>query len=135
MMTQLARCCHPAPPDEIVGFVTRGKGVTVHRLDCPNVKNLANINANRMIDVSWGSADDAIYPVEILIVARNSDMLLKEISEVFYKESQRVIGMSTMTVRDDVHMKFSIEIRSSADMERSLAALREIKGVLNARRV
>lgn len=134
LMTQLARCCHPAPPDEIVGFVTRGKGVTVHRLDCPNVKNLENIARARLIDVSWGTSEDAIYPVDIYVVSRDRNGLLKDISELLQKENLRVIGMNTMISKGDVHMRFSVEIRSTDDLNRGLKALRDIKGVLSARR-
>ncbi len=134
LMTQLARCCHPAPPDEIVGFVTRGKGVTVHRLDCPNVKNLENIARARLIDVSWGTSEDAIYPVDVYIVARDRLGLIKDISEILQKENLRIIGMNTMMSKGDMHMKFSIEIRSTDDLNRGLKAVRDLKGVLSARR-
>ena len=134
LMTQLARCCHPAPPDEIVGFVTRGKGVTVHRLDCPNVKNLENIARARLIDVSWGTSEDAIYPVDIYVVSRDRAGLLKDISELLQKENLRVIGMNTMISKGDVHMRFSVEIRNADDLNRGLKGLRELKGVLSARR-
>ena len=98
MMTQLARCCHPAPPDEIVGFVTRGKGVTVHRIDCPNVRNLENVARSRMIDVSWGTSEDAVYPVDIYIVARDRIGLIKDISEVLVKENLRQLGLMLLTL-------------------------------------
>lgn len=135
LMTQLARCCHPAPPDEIVGFVTRGRGVTIHRFDCPNVKNLSANEAERIIEVSWGARqEDALYPVDIFIVARDRQGLIKDISEVFMREKQNITGINTMNVKGDAHMRFSIEIRSSEDLRRSLTQLRELKGVLSARR-
>lgn len=134
LMTQLARCCHPAPPDEIIGFVTRGRGVTVHRMDCPNVRNLLANEQERMIDVSWGTDTDALYPVDILVIARDRLGLIKDIGEMMMKEKINVVGVNTMNVKGDAHMRFSVEIHSSDDMRRALAALREIKGVINARR-
>ena len=134
LMTQLARCCHPAPPDEIVGFVTRGRGVTIHRMDCPNVKNLAANDHERMIEVSWGNQADAVYPVDIYIVARDRQGLLKDISEVLLREKLNIIGINTVNVKGDAHMRFSIEIHSSGDLTRALTQLREIKGILSARR-
>lgn len=134
LMTQLAKCCHPTPPDEIVGFVTRGRGVTIHRVDCPNVKNLAANETERMIDVSWGNQADAIYPVDIYIVARDRQGLIKDVSEVFMREKQNIIGINTVNVKGDAHMRFSVEVRSSSDIQRSLTQLRELKGVLSARR-
>ncbi len=134
LMTQLARCCHPAPPDEIVGFVTRGRGVTIHRMDCPNVKNLAANEQERIIEVSWGNQADAVYPVDIYIVARDRQGLLKDISEVLMREKLNITGINTVNVKGDAHMRFSIEIRSSGDLQRALTQLREIKGVMSARR-
>ena len=107
LMTQLARCCHPAPPDEIVGFVTRGRGVTIHRMDCPNVKNLAANEQERIIEVSWGNQADAVYPVDIYIVARDRQGLLKDISEVLMREKLNITGINTVNVKGDAHMRFS----------------------------
>ncbi len=134
LMTQLARCCHPAPPDEIVGFVTRGRGVTIHRMDCPNVKNLEANDHERIIEVSWGNQADAVYPVDIYIVARDRQGLLKDISEVLMREKLNIIGINTVSVKGDAHMRFSIEIHASSDLTRALTQLRDIKGVLSARR-
>ena len=70
LLTQLARCCHPVPPDEIVGYVTRGRGVMIHRADCPNLKNMVDQDHDRLIEVSWGRAgDDALYPADVLVIA------------------------------------------------------------------
>ena len=134
LMTQLARCCHPAPPDEIVGFVTRGRGVTIHRMDCPNVRKLSSVEHERIIDVSWGNQTDAVYPVDIYIVARDRQGLIKDVSEVFMREKLNIIGINTVNVKGDAHMRFSIEIRSSGDLTRALTQLRDLNGVLSARR-
>lgn len=134
LMTQLAKCCHPAPPDEIIGFVTRGRGVTIHRIDCPNVRNLLANDLERMIDVSWGDQSEAVYPVDIYIVARDRQGLLKDVSEVFMREKQNITGLNTMNVKGDAHMRISIEIRSSEDLRRSMGELRDVKGVMSVRR-
>ena len=134
LLTQLARCCHPTPPDEIVGFVTRGRGVTIHRIDCPNAKNLAANIQERMIEVSWGTVKDAVYPIDILVVARDRFGLIKDISEVFMREKQNIIGINTMNVKGDAHMRFSVEVHNSEEIHRALAALRELNGVMSARR-
>ena len=136
LLTQLARCCHPVPPDEIVGYVSRGRGVMIHRADCPNVRNMAEQDHERLIEVSWGSAvGDAVYPAEVLVVAQDRMGLLKDISEVFMREKERVTGMNTQSVKGDQHMHFQIEIHSADGLKRTLAALREVSGVLSARRV
>lgn len=134
LMTQLARCCHPAPPDPIVGFVTRGRGVTIHRVDCPNVKHLIANDHERMIEVSWGNVPDAVYPIDILVVAQDRVGLLKDITEIFLREKLNIVGINTMSSRGDAHIRISVEIRGSADLERALKALRSVKGVMSARR-
>lgn len=134
LMTQLARCCHPAPPDPIVGFITRGRGVTIHRVDCPNVKHLISNDHERMIEVSWGNVPDAVYPIDILVVAQDRVGLLKDITEIFMREKLNIVGINTMSSRGDAHIRISVEIRGSADLERSLKSLRSVKGVMSARR-
>lgn len=134
LLTQLARCCHPVPPDEIVGYVTRGRGVTIHRADCPNVRNMIEQDHERMIDVSWGRNADAVFPAEVLVIAQDRMGLLKDISELFMREKIRITGMSTQSVKGDQHMTFRIEIHSAESLRKTLAVLREVKGVLAARR-
>ena len=137
LLTQLARCCHPVPPDEIVGYVSRGRGVMIHRADCPNIRNMLEQDPDRLIEVSWGSAAgvDAVYPAEILIVSQDRQTLLKDISEVFQREKIHITAMNSNRVKGDQHMRFRIETRGAEDLRRTLAGLREIKGVLSARRV
>ncbi|MBQ9240133.1 MAG: bifunctional (p)ppGpp synthetase/guanosine-3',5'-bis(diphosphate) 3'-pyrophosphohydrolase [Duodenibacillus sp.] len=134
LLTQLARCCHPAPPDEIIGFVTRGRGVTIHRMDCPNVRNLSANSHERMIEVSWGKARDALYPVEILVIAKDRVGLIRDITEIISKQKQNLIGMNTKNVKGDAHMRFSVEIASTNDLQQTLALIRDVKGVMLARR-
>ncbi len=134
LMTQLAKCCHPVPPDEIVGFVTRGRGVTVHRTDCPNVRSLDEEGHDRLIEVSWTTDPEVTYPVEILVVATDRVGLLKDISEIFSREKQTVVSMNSSRNKTDVRLSFTIEIHGVADLQRTLNSLREIKGIVLARR-
>ena len=136
LLTQLARCCHPVPPDEIIGYVTRGHGVTIHRCDCPNIRNMSEQDHERLIEVSWGKPRaDSVYPVDVLIVAQERPGLLKDVSEIFMRQKQHVIGMSSQRQKTDMRMRFTIEIQSVDSLHVSLAALRELQGVLSARRV
>lgn len=135
LLTQLARCCHPVPPDDIVGYVTRGRGVSIHRADCPNVRNMAATEQERLISVSWGKLDEkSVFPVKILIVATERPGLLKDVSEIFLREKQNVTGMQSQRVRGDVRLHFEVEISSQESLRRSLNSLRELAGVLSARR-
>ena len=135
LLTQLARCCHPAPPDKIVGFVTRGRGVTIHRADCPNIRHLDEQGQERLIEVSWGNAEGAVFPVEVLVVAQNIPGLVKDMSEIFLKEKIAIIGMNSQVVRGDMHWRFNVEISSAQSLTRALTAISDLPGVYNARRV
>ncbi len=134
LLTQLARCCRPAPPDEIVGYVTRGKGVSIHRASCSNLHSLVKRAPERVIDVAWGAQPDAMYPVELLVMAQDRPGLLRDISEVYAREKLNVVGVNSSSAQGEARMLFTVEIRSAADVARVLAAVREVKGVFSARR-
>src|SRR5450830_562664 len=137
LMTQLAKCCKPAPPDAIGGFVTRGKGVSVHRLDCSNFREMAARSAERVIDVEWGRAkgeDLARYPVDVAIEAADRQGLLRDISEVFAREKTNVIGVQTQSVKGTAWMTFTVEVSDSARLSKVLSLVASVSGVRWAKR-
>ena len=137
-MTQLAKCCKPAPPDLISGFVTRGKGVSVHRADCSNLRNMVQRSGDRVIDVEWGAGrsgrDAAVYPVDVSVQAVDRQGLLRDISEVFAKEKMNVIGVQTQSIRGIAFMTFTVEVSDSGRLTRVLGIVAELNGVRSARR-
>ena len=137
LLTQLARCCKPAPPDDIRGFVTRGKGVSIHRSDCGNFQQMALRDNNRVIEVAWGqpkAADAQVYPVDVSIEAFDRQGLLRDISEVFSKEKTNVIGVQTQSIKDMAYMTFTVEVSDSRRLEKVLTLVRDVSGVRAARR-
>ncbi|WP_114969484.1 RelA/SpoT family protein [Rhodoferax ferrireducens] len=137
LMTQLAKCCKPAPPDAICGFVTRGKGVSVHRTDCSNLREMVAKNGERVIEVEWGlpkAATTAVYPVDVAIEAADRQGLLRDISEVFTKEKMNVIGVQTQSVKGTAWMTFTVEVSNSGRLAKVLAIVAELTGVRSARR-
>ncbi|MCZ2104622.1 MAG: bifunctional (p)ppGpp synthetase/guanosine-3',5'-bis(diphosphate) 3'-pyrophosphohydrolase [Comamonadaceae bacterium] len=137
LMTQLAKCCKPAPPDEIRGFVTRGKGVSVHRADCSNFRELAARHPERMIDVAWGGENQAaseLYPMDVAIEAADRQGLLRDISEVFTREKTNVIGVQTQSVKGTAWMTFTVEIADAERLNKVLAIVAAVPGVRSARR-
>jgi GTP pyrophosphokinase len=137
LMTQLAKCCKPAPPDAIGGFVTRGKGVSIHRGDCANFRELAARSPERVIEVEWGrpKADQpAVYPVDVSVEAADRQGLLRDISEVFTKEKMNVIGVQTQSVRGTAWMTFTVEVGDSQRLARVLKLVDGVAGVRSARR-
>jgi GTP pyrophosphokinase len=137
LMTQLAKCCKPAPPDAICGFVTRGKGVSVHRKDCSNLREMISKNGERVIEVQWGAskaAEAAVYPVDVAIEAADRQGLLRDISEVFTKEKMNVIGVQTQSVKGTAWMTFTVEVADSGRLHKVLGVVGELAGVRSARR-
>ncbi len=141
LLTQLAKCCKPAPPDAILGFVTKGKGVSIHRSDCSNFRNMAGGSPDRVIEVQWNeqkSADGSVYPVDVAIEAADRQGLLRDISEVFAKEKMNVIGVLTQSVKDSrggtARMTFTVEVAESGRLNQVLAVVADVPGVRSARR-
>ena len=133
LMTSLAQCCRPIPPDEIIGFVTRGRGVSVHRAACSNARALARRNPERVIDVTWGGGG-AGYPTEVFVLAQDRPGLLRDISEVFAREKLNVLGVNTLSQQGEARMQFTVQVPDVAVTRRTLAQIGEVKGVLVARR-
>jgi GTP pyrophosphokinase len=133
LMTQLARCCRPAPPDAIAGFVTRGRGVSIHRSDCASYQALLARHPERAIDVSWGDTHDAYYPVDISIYAQDRPNLLRDLSEVFARLRIKVVGINTHSRRSLAHMVFTVEVHDGGETGKALAALNELAGVTASR--
>jgi GTP pyrophosphokinase len=138
LLTTLARCCKPAPPDPIGGFVTKGRGVAVHRTDCSSFRQLAGRNPERIVPVEWGAPPKGdkvpVYPVDVAVEATDRQGLLRDISEVFAKEKMNVIGVHTQTVRDTAWMTFTVEVSDSARLAQVLQQVAQVNGVRTTRR-
>ncbi|GAB1389576.1 bifunctional (p)ppGpp synthetase/guanosine-3',5'-bis(diphosphate) 3'-pyrophosphohydrolase [Rubrivivax sp.] len=142
LMTTLARCCRPAPPDPIGGFVTRGKGVAVHRRDCSNFRHMAERFPGRAIEVAWeaaaGGDRPAVYPVDVQIEAEDRQGLLRDISEVFAKERLNVIAVNTQSQRGQrgatARMTFTVEAEDAGRIAQALRTVARVPGVCKARR-
>ncbi len=140
LLTTLARCCRPAPPDAIGGYVTRGKGVAIHRRDCPNFRRMAEAGPGRVIEVQWGEGPggERVYPLDVMIEAGDRPGLLRDISEVFAKEKVNVTGVHTQSVKDGLGgtawMTFTVEVADTARLAPVLAQVARVPGVRQARR-
>lgn len=141
LLTCLARCCRPAPPDSIGGYVTRGKGVSVHRSDCLNFMNMSRKAPERAIPVAWGGTHGGkalLYPVDVVVEAADRQGLLRDISEVFAKENMNVIGVNTRSGSDTrgprAWMTFTIEVQDAARLAAVLRLVAQVAGVRTVRR-
>jgi GTP pyrophosphokinase len=139
LLTTLGKCCRPAPPDAICGFVTRGRGVAVHRADCSNLRQMAQSAPGRVIDVAWGRPGGErapVYPLDVVIEAADRNGLLRDISEVFAKEKMNVTGVHTQSAKDGstAWMTFTVEASDTARLGPVLANIGRVPGVRHARR-
>jgi GTP pyrophosphokinase len=153
LLTQLARCCRPAPPDAVMGYVTRGKGVSLHRAGCASLRHLANKSPERLIDCAWGKTNGAKgtsastgagsganagaashYPVEVRIIAADRQGLLRDISDAFSKHKINITAVQTQTARGEARMLLSAQVDSVAHLNTALGSAREVKGVVHAAR-
>jgi GTP pyrophosphokinase len=137
LLTQLSKCCRPAPPDAISGFVTRGKGVSIHRDDCRNFQSLLARHGERVIEVRWGvqkPGQTLLYPVEVSVEATDRQGLLRDISEVFAKEKMNVVGVQTQSVKGTAWMTFTVEVSDASLLKRVMQSVKSVSGVGQVRR-
>jgi GTP pyrophosphokinase len=134
LMTGLARCCKPAPPDAIVGFVTRGKGISIHRQRCSNVARMKERQPERLISADWGARRDEVFPVDVVVDAMDRQGLLRDLSEIFTREKINVTAVNTLSRNLQARMAFTLEVPDLEQLKRALALVRDVPGVLSAGR-
>ncbi|MCU0970390.1 MAG: TGS domain-containing protein [Gammaproteobacteria bacterium] len=139
LMTHMAKCCKPVPRDSIVGYITRGRGVTVHRRDCPGVTALPPDHRSRLVNVMWNervAAEPGAYVVDVAILASDRKGLLRDVSAVFTNEEVDVLAVQTQSDRktERASMRFTAEIKDLSQLRRILDKLSQIPDVLDVRR-
>ncbi|MCM1012560.1 bifunctional (p)ppGpp synthetase/guanosine-3',5'-bis(diphosphate) 3'-pyrophosphohydrolase [Brevibacterium sp. XM4083] len=135
VLVKLARCCTPVPGDEIVGFVTRGSGVSVHRVDCPNVVSLER-EPERMVEVSWGEKTSGVYLVQIQVEALDRSGLLSDITKVLTETHVNILSASVATSKARVaQSKFVFEMSDASHLDTVLSAVRKVEGVFDVYRI
>ncbi len=138
LLTQLAKCCKPAPPDAIGGYVTRGKGVSIHRADCANLRQLLVKDAGRGVDVEWGqpkaTGGQPTYAVDVTVQATDRTGLLRDIAEVFSKEKTHVQSVQSQSTQGTVWMTMTVLVADASRLGKVLSAVGQVAGVHWARR-
>lgn len=140
LLTQLGRCCKPAPPDPIKGYVTRGKGISIHRARCANFAGMARLNPERVIEAAWGETPPQgprapSYPVDVSVQCEDRTGLLRDITEVLTRESINVTAVHTAARQPNVRLHFTLEVRDVAHLEHALKLMGGIPSVVGARRI
>jgi GTP pyrophosphokinase len=136
LLTNAARCCHPVPDDPIVGYITRGRGVTIHRRDCANVLRLPEEDRDRLIDVEWGPLPDRVFPVEIQVQAYDRPGLLRDVSALLANDRVNVMGINTRTDRTDMiaRMELHVEVTDIGQLSRILSRIGQLPNIIEVKR-
>jgi GTP pyrophosphokinase len=136
LLTTTAHCCSPVPNDPIIGYITRGRGVTIHRQDCGNVLRLQGEDRDRLIEVEWGAASAAGYQVDIAVEAYDRSGLLRDITSVLANEKINLNGVNTLTDKRDgiARMSLTLEIADIGQLSRVLTKIGQLPNVVEARR-
>ena len=131
---RLAHCCNPVVGDDIVGFITRGRGVSVHRADCPNVAELRK-SEGRMIGVSWDTGQSSLFQVEIVVEAVDRTGLLVDVSGVISNSGCNIVSSGTRIDRTGIAtLRFLVELGEVGRLDALLQLIAHVDGVLDARR-
>ena len=137
LLTHMARCCKPVPYDDVVGFITRGRGVTVHRRNCAMIRNLKEKEQDRLAQVTWADRSaGGTYPVDIRVIAGDRKGLLRDLSSILTNEEVDVIGVNTQSNRkiDQATMRFTVEITDMRQLSRILEKMAQLPDVIDVRR-
>jgi GTP pyrophosphokinase len=138
-MTHMARCCKPLPADPIVGYITRGRGVTVHRRDCRTITEIPGDQRVRLVEVRWndqGLGAARAFDVDVVVIAADRKGLLRDVSSAFSDEEVTVVAVQTQSDRrtDQATMRFTAEITDLAQLRRIMARLDQLPDVIDVRR-
>jgi GTP pyrophosphokinase len=136
LLTHMGGCCKPVPGDPIIGFITRGHGVTIHRSDCLNVLNVEPDERPRLIEVEWTSSKSSTFPVDIQIRAFDRTGLIRDVTSVLGTERVNVLAMNTISDKgqNTAHMTLTIEVTHMGQLIRVLERIGQLPNILEARR-
>ena len=136
LMCNFARCCRPVPPEPIVGYITQGRGVSIHRLDCGNYLSLHQRSPERVVEINWGEQDAGAYPVDLTVHAFDRSGLIRDITAVLADDEANVIELKSRTDKRSMQvvMDISIEIRDLPTLSTAITRLEQIPNVVSVRR-
>ena len=136
LLSTFARCCRPVPPEHIAGYITQGRGVSIHRQDCGNFLRLNSRNPERVIEIDWGNSEHASYPAELKLYAYDRQGLLRDISSVLADEKISVLAMQTKSDKKRMQaiMELSIEVPGLPALSRIISRLEQVPNVTSVRR-
>ncbi len=134
LLTTLGRCCNPTPGDQIIGYVTRGRGATIHRQDCPNILRLGPEDRERLVRVDWGT-EIRTFPVPIRIRAYDRQGLMGDISNLLDSEGINIVDVRVNVNRSLAELRFIVEVQDISQLSKILTKLENVPNVMEAHRV
>ncbi len=134
LMTVLAKCCKPVPPDEVVGFVTRGRGISIHRSNCLTLKRLSANAPERLLEASWGSSGGSVFSVDIEVEAHDRQSLLRDVSDAIMRDKVNITGANTLSKDQRAFMRFTVEVNDAEQLRRLLHLILDVPGVIRVSR-
>ena len=136
LLTNLAKCCKPAPPDEIAGFVTREKGISVHRIGCPDFQHLAQQSPEKILRAEWATADGSqVFAIDVEVRGQNRSSLLRDVSDTLARHKINVTAVQMNSRHTETAIRLTLEVKQTEELPRVLASLGEVKGVGSVARV
>jgi GTP diphosphokinase / guanosine-3',5'-bis(diphosphate) 3'-diphosphatase len=136
VLIRFSRCCNPLPGDEIVGYITRGRGVSIHRIECDNIKAHSADEQERMVEVVWDSQVESIYPVDIEIFGLDRSRLVTDVMNVVLETRTHILGINARVGKDKLaHIQLSIEIRNLGHLYNVMQKIRRVRDVTSVERV
>lgn len=136
VLTQISKCCQPLPGDEITGFITLGRGVSIHRVDCPNIAHLTEEQQTRLIDVSWGEDESHSYVANIHVKGFDQPGLLRDIADILLRERINITNVDSHSVKNKnmAHIKIGVQIRHAQQLAKALDKISQLPQVIDAKR-
>lgn len=135
LLSYFANCCKPIVGDKIIGYITQGRGVAIHRQNCPNIKNVASRCGERLIDVNWGNKTTKTFKADLLIITHDRTHLLRDITNIFSHEKINLLTLNTQTRKITVELRLTIEIQDLAQLSHVLEKITQLNGIISANRI
>ena len=133
VVTHLAKCCFPIPGDSVIGYITRGKGITIHRYDC---KHIISADPVRLIDITWETADEETYPVRLVVLSVNKVGMLADISAAIARKKANIVNAKIESTNDNKGIAFfTVEVKNLDHLTEVIKSIKSIKDIISARRV
>jgi Guanosine polyphosphate pyrophosphohydrolases/synthetases len=136
VLVRFSRCCNPLPGDDIIGYITRGRGVSIHRGNCSNILSHSQEERERMVEVMWDEQIDATYPVDIQIFGKHKDHMVTDVMNTVLETHTHILGINARVGKDKIaHIQLRVEIRNVEQLKMVMNKIRKVKNITDVERI